>query len=66
VRASSARQDGGGVREIEADILSGSCQGDAVRGTDGSPEEVAVCGLCGLVSRLPFPAVCPACGGGYG
>jgi hypothetical protein len=30
------------------------------------PEEVAVCDLCGLVSRLPRPPVCPACGGGYG
>ena len=30
------------------------------------PEEVAVCELCGLVSRRPFPEVCPACGGGYG
>ena len=33
---------------------------------DGRPEEVAVCELCGLVSRRPLPAVCPACGGGYG
>ena len=32
----------------------------------GWPEEVAVCELCGLVSRLPRAAVCPACGGGYG
>jgi rubrerythrin len=31
-----------------------------------APEEVAVCELCGLVSRLPRPIVCPACGGGYG
>ena len=30
------------------------------------PEEVAVCDLCGLVSREPVPSVCPACGGGYG
>jgi hypothetical protein len=30
------------------------------------PEEMAVCELCGLVSRLPRPLVCPACGGGYG
>jgi len=33
---------------------------------DGRPEEVAVCELCGLVSRRPLPKVCPACGGGYG
>jgi rubrerythrin len=33
---------------------------------DGRPEEVAVCELCGLVSRRPLPMVCPACGGGYG
>jgi hypothetical protein len=31
-----------------------------------APEELAVCDLCGLVSRLPSPAVCPACGRGYG
>ena len=30
------------------------------------PEDLAVCDLCGLVSRLPRPPVCPACGGGYG
>lgn len=30
------------------------------------PEEVAVCELCGLVSRRPVPPACPACGGGYG
>jgi hypothetical protein len=30
------------------------------------PEELAVCDLCGLVSRLPRPPVCPVCGGGYG
>ena len=35
-------------------------------GRAGWPEEVAVCELCGLVSRLPRAAVCPACGGGYG
>jgi hypothetical protein len=35
-------------------------------GAHGAPEEVAVCELCGLVSRLPRPDVCPACGGGYG
>ena len=33
---------------------------------DGRAEEVAVCELCGLVSRPPLPEVCPACGGGYG
>jgi hypothetical protein len=33
---------------------------------DSWPEEVAVCDLCGLVSRLPVPPVCPACGGGFG
>jgi hypothetical protein len=33
---------------------------------DGRPEEVGVCALCGLVLRQPLPAVCPACGGGYG
>jgi hypothetical protein len=33
---------------------------------EGRPEEMAVCELCGLVSRLPRPLVCPACGGGYG
>jgi len=38
----------------------------APRGDDGWPEEVGVCELCGLVSRRPVPAVCPACGGGYG
>ena len=38
----------------------------APRAADGWPEEVAVCELCGLVSGKPIPAVCPACGGGYG
>ena len=33
---------------------------------DAGPEEVAVCELCGLVSRRPVPPACPACGGGYG
>jgi hypothetical protein len=33
---------------------------------DPGPEEVAVCELCGLVSRRPVPPACPACGGGYG
>jgi len=66
VEASSTRQVGGGARGLEVDILSGSGQCDAVPGTDGLAEEVAVCGLCGLVSRLPLPVVCPACGGGYG
>jgi hypothetical protein len=33
---------------------------------DAGPEEVAVCELCGLVSRWPVPPACPACGGGYG
>lgn len=32
----------------------------------GELEELAVCDLCGLVSALPAPSVCPACGGGYG
>jgi hypothetical protein len=35
-------------------------------GGDRWLEEVAVCELCGLVSRLPRSPVCPACGGGYG
>ena len=30
------------------------------------PEEVTVCEVCGLVSRLPAPPVCPACGAGHG
>jgi len=34
-------------------------------GADSRPEEVAICDLCGLVSRLPPPPVCPACGGGF-
>ena len=33
---------------------------------EARPEEVAVCELCGLVSRRPLPVICPACGGGYG
>jgi hypothetical protein len=35
-------------------------------GVAGAPEAMAVCDVCGLVSRLPSPPVCPACGGGYG
>jgi hypothetical protein len=30
------------------------------------PEEVTVCEVCGLVSRLPAAPVCPACGAGHG
>jgi hypothetical protein len=35
-------------------------------GPDDWLKEVAVCELCGLVSRRPVPVVCPACGGGNG
>ena len=32
----------------------------------GRPEEVTVCEVCGLVSRLPGAPACPACGAGHG
>jgi hypothetical protein len=73
----SMGQDGVGRREPGSDIVTGagperaelvhaapSRQG-LVSPREG-PEEVAVCDLCGLVSRLPRPPVCPACGGAYG
>ena len=73
----SLGQDGVGRREPGSDLVtaagperaeltqaSPSRQGLASPRED--PEEVAVCDLCGLVSRLPRPPVCPACGGAYG
>jgi hypothetical protein len=70
-----------GIRARPADPRHGVSHGEAAwRGAEASagwsvpgssadearPEEVAVCELCGLVSRRPVPVVCPACGGGYG
>ena len=60
-----------------ADLTAGEASRDAATrpvhasastpsSADGGAEEVAVCELCGLVSRLPRAPVCPACGGGYG
>ena len=43
-----------------------SAGGWPLAGASDRPEELAVCDLCGLVSRRPVPPVCPACGGGYG
>ena len=39
---------------------------DIAPGRRDTPEEVAVCEVCGLVSRVPGAAVCPACGAGGG
>jgi hypothetical protein len=73
----SLGQDGVGRHKPGADILTAagperaelaqaSPSRQGLASPREAPEEVAVCDLCGLVSRLPRPPVCPACGGGYG
>jgi len=54
------------ARGLEAAIGPAPGRGAPARVADGSPEEVAVCALCGLVMRRPFPPECPACGGSFG
>ena len=63
--APGSGRDRGEARGLEAAI--GPAPGRAgARSADGALEEVAVCRLCGLVMRRPFPPECPACGGGFG